>query len=75
MVFSGILQALRKALLATFTTFVRESVFIGMYIVASGIGMEAIYQCMDIGMFFGMAMMGVFATVCIRQMSNRHALS
>ncbi len=72
MVFSGILQSLRKALLATLTTFVRESVFIGMYIVASGIGMEAIFQCMDIGMLFGMAMMGTFAAVCIRRMSKQH---
>ncbi len=73
MVFSGILQSLRKALLATLTTFVRESVFIGMYIVASGIGMEAIYQCMDIGMLFGMAMMGLLAAYCVSHMSNQAA--
>ena len=65
---SGILQSLRKAMLATITTFVRESVFIGMYIVASGYGMEAIYDCMVLGMFFGFALMGVFAAYCVRHM-------
>lgn len=65
---SGILQSLRKAMLATITTFVRESVFIGMYIVASAYGMEAIYDCMVLGMFFGFALMGVFAAYCVRHM-------
>ncbi len=65
---SGILQSLRKAMLATVTIFVRESVFIGMYIVASGYGMEAIYDCMVLGMFFGFVLMGVFAAYCVRHM-------
>lgn len=71
MVFSGILQSLRMAMLATMTTFVRESVFIGMYVVASGFGMEAIYRCMDLGMLFGMVLMGLFATYGIRRLSKR----
>ena len=71
MVFSGVLQALRMALLATITIFVRESVFIGMYIIASGIGMEAIFLCMDLGMLFGMILMGMFAAYGIRQLSKK----
>ena len=69
-VFSGILQSLRKALLATVTIIVRESVFIGMYIVASAYGMEAIYICMVLGMFFGFVLMGVFAAYCVRHMQR-----
>ena len=65
---SGILQSLRKAILATVGVFVRESVFIGMYVVAAGYGMEAIYDCMVLGMFFGFALMGVFAAYCVKHM-------
>lgn len=65
-VFSSIMQSLRRPILATFAMFTREAVFIGMYVVASGIGMEAIYHSMVAGMFFGMALMGAFALYCIR---------
>lgn len=65
---SGILQSLRKAILATITIIIRESVFIGMYVVASGYGMEAIYCCMVLGMLFGLALMGAFAAYCVKHM-------
>ncbi|MCQ2078474.1 MAG: hypothetical protein MJZ38_00215 [archaeon] len=63
---SSIMQSLRRPVLATTAMFVRESVFIGMYVVASGIGMEAIYHSMVAGMLFGMVLMCTLAWLCIR---------
>lgn len=66
-VFSAILQSLRRAMLATFTMIFRETVFIGMYIIAATISMEAIYYCMVLGMLFGVVVMGLFAAYCMRK--------
>ncbi|MCQ2085271.1 MAG: MATE family efflux transporter [archaeon] len=68
--FSSVLQSLRKAMTATVMIIIRELVFIAMYWYASTISMEAIYHSMVAGMFFGLLLMGVFASRAIMKMNT-----
>lgn len=71
-VFSGILQTLRFAQLATVTIFLRECLFITFYWISTYISMDAIYWSLLIAEAIGAVMMGFFARYAIGRYGKEH---